>query len=783
MTLADALRGMSERALAPYRAAAGAPPGAEITELVAHLTAAERVAQTVRGLPEGPLLGLRILWFHAAQRMQPWLFHTVFSRQGGGGGADRAITDLVDAALLVPPLSAGGQYAIPDEVRPALLRVVAEEWLPASGFYPPVEAEPRVVTGAEPAAVVADFARFLGALRAGGVRVRQQGSVPYQADQRRLVAACDTASLPALPPTHPGRVVWQGYEPTLGPLFAAAIGYGLIEARAGAWRESAQAQTWSRLPPAVAWRGLLRVWAAMSQAQAEDPLTRGIFGCIVPQRWCRPLQLARWLGHFTAAGEDALVAVVQNLTVGLGVRLGALEWGLCAPAAAGETPDLAVRLRPEAASALGEPPVDADLPAFDEAPLVQGTFEVLAGPRTPTPTLWLLESWAERVALDRFATYRLTRRSVSAAAQRGEAVTDLLLALARSPGGVPQNVSFTVREWAGGTMRLSATLGVLLRCLDGETAERVAATAALRHCERLGPTTWLVPADDLLSVWKSLRENGCDVQGDMQELRERLRNRLDLYPQMWPPAPTLPWPGAMVLPWPSTVPQGDAATPVTAKGQAGDAVAPVTAKGQQGDAAAPVTAKGRFTAVDGGGARQPRGGASGDAATAAQSEAPRPDNVLGRVGRPAGETTKAQEAQAPRPDKVASRVGRAAGEPPKAKPAPATRPDNALGRVGRAAAAASPVRATPPVPVARRPPGRSFGDALPAVMRLTQREVRRTLERGLQAGRPVGLVDATGATHVISVRELAPDALTGHCARCGRDHRLPLREVTATFKP
>jgi hypothetical protein len=153
--------------------------------------------------------------------------------------------------------------------------------------------------------------------------------------------------------------------------------------------------------------------------------------------------------------------------------------------------------------------------------LVQGTFEVLAGPRVPPPTVWLLEAWGERVRLDRFATYRLTRASVTAAARRGAPVAELLDALERSPGGVPQNVAFSLREWTESIVRAEMAVGVVLRAADDAAAERLA--GILTRQERLGPRAWWVAPEALSQVWKTASAAGCEISGDLEQIRLQLR--------------------------------------------------------------------------------------------------------------------------------------------------------------------------------------------------------------------------------------------------------------------
>ncbi len=497
MKLADALRGVPERALAPYRAAAGQVDG-PIPDLVAQLAEPERVARVVGQLPPDALLALRILWFHPAAGMAPWLFQAAFTRCGGGPGADRALHTLLQQAVLVPPLSAGGQYAIAEEMRPALLRIVTEQWLPASGFYLDPTQVQVPAHAADPCAVIGDFIRLLGTLR-NGVRIRQQDGLPYQADRRQLDAAVDAGSLPAPPPTVFGRAPWEGHSPTVAPLLCAALAFDLVEVRDGAWRDGPRAAEWVGLPPEVQWRGLLQTWAALCGTGLHDPLAQGVFACLQPGVWCHPLALAQWLEHFAPSGQHRLMAMVQNVIVGVGVRLGALEWAeprAGAPAGEGEeVPGCAVRLRPEAARLLRRETQDTGLPEFTDLPLVQGTFEILTGPRTAPALLWLLECWAERRMVDRFSTYRLTRRSVAAAIRQGGSVEALLHPLEATPGGVPQNVAFTTRDWANEVVHLQAEVALLVRCADEIAAARLERSGALRDCERLGPLAWQVPTD------------------------------------------------------------------------------------------------------------------------------------------------------------------------------------------------------------------------------------------------------------------------------------------------
>lgn len=550
MKLGDALRGMSSRSLAVYRAASGAAL-AETAELVARLTSPERVRRAVDGLSPPGRIALRILYLQRTPAMTPWAFRTVFERLAPGVGGERAVGELVDVALALPPLATGGQYAIPEEIRPALQSFADEVWLAESGGLDAPGVPPKVLAPAAPAAVLADFARLLGATGVAALRLRRQDGAPYQADQQRLLAAMDRASLPTLPDAAPAATTWEGYDATLAPLLIAGSALGVLIVRDGGWRASDRAQEWTDQPPPAQWRGLLRAWISLWADQADPlgPVCQTLWRCLLTGRWCRPATLTAWVARHLTEDGPSLPDAVHNLVVRTGVRMGALQWGGQddGPGGAGAC---AVRMVPAALAALGEG-VQASWPT-EEAPLVQGTFQVVAGPHVAPATFRLLELWGERESLERFATYRLTQHSVRGAATRGLAPQALLAALAGSPGGVPQNVAYSIREWARPAARLVAEIGVILRPARADALEEADVSAVLPRAIALGPAAWLLPAGTLPESWEALERAGFQLSGDLEEMVARLRPR---------PEPggngtkavtiPLPWPGAVPqVPWP-----------------------------------------------------------------------------------------------------------------------------------------------------------------------------------------------------------------------------------------
>jgi hypothetical protein len=97
------------------------------------------------------------------------------------------------------------------------------------------------------------------------------------------------------------------------------------------------------------------------------------------------------------------------------------------------------------------PPPDLEqIASHADALIVQPNFDVVVyAPEDRVELLYHIDRFAERVSVDRMAIYRLTNESVCAGLQLGlriDDVLDLLEGSARTP--LPQNVTFTLRDWA-----------------------------------------------------------------------------------------------------------------------------------------------------------------------------------------------------------------------------------------------------------------------------------------------------------------------------------------------
>ncbi len=109
-------------------------------------------------------------------------------------------------------------------------------------------------------------------------------------------------------------------------------------------------------------------------------------------------------------------------------------------------------------------------------------FTVLAPFQIEADERWQLESFADLVSADTIFTYRITRQSIYRALQEGIEVDSILaFFLQHGERQLPQNVEYSVREWAASFGRIHFADVLLLRCENEELAAEVAASPDIRR--------------------------------------------------------------------------------------------------------------------------------------------------------------------------------------------------------------------------------------------------------------------------------------------------------------
>lgn len=174
----------------------------------------------------------------------------------------------------------------------------------------------------------------------------------------------------------------------------------------------------------------------------------------------------------------------------------------------------AVRLTALGAVTLGiEPDEQEGTEGSEKRIVAHADFEVLLFPEgRDDPLIHELDRFATRVKSENVYHYKLDRDSVTRAIAAGATAEEILAVLehnARNP--VPQNVTFSLAEWAERVRFVSVERVFLLSAKAPETIDQVADLASIRPLvlERLTPTTLsLRQRPDKLSIRRELEELG-----------------------------------------------------------------------------------------------------------------------------------------------------------------------------------------------------------------------------------------------------------------------------------
>ena len=137
---------------------------------------------------------------------------------------------------------------------------------------------------------------------------------------------------------------------------------------------------------------------------------------------------------------------------------------------------------------------------------VQPNFELLVPSRIDTAVLWRLEEIADLEKPDWMMAYRVTRQSVYRALRLGRRASDIIRLLEEhSRNDLPQNVAFSVSDWASAYGRIKFAAAFTMQCDSSTLADELMASRSVREfiLGRLSPTVLIVDRerfDDLLQA-------------------------------------------------------------------------------------------------------------------------------------------------------------------------------------------------------------------------------------------------------------------------------------------
>lgn len=162
-----------------------------------------------------------------------------------------------------------------------------------------------------------------------------------------------------------------------------------------------------------------------------------------------------------------------------------------------------------------------DAPAPSEwvaTPLVvQATFEIICPPDASLLARFQLGRIAELQGEDTALIYRLTRRSVLRATERGIGPDHILRFLEQHSRGVPQAVASYIREWGGQVGQVRLEEAALLRSDDPVRLVELRRTRDLPPIEELTPLAWKVAPGDVTTLLDQLDRAGFTVQNTIDD--------------------------------------------------------------------------------------------------------------------------------------------------------------------------------------------------------------------------------------------------------------------------
>jgi hypothetical protein len=184
------------------------------------------------------------------------------------------------------------------------------------------------------------------------------------------------------------------------------------------------------------------------------------------------------------------------------------------------------RLSPLGAALIAEAAPPPEPPA--EPLVVQPNFEIIAPAYASPYARFQLGRVAERASGDRESAevYKLTKRSVQAALERGITSDDIVRFLhEQSRREPPQNVAASLREWAGQHGQVTLRRAVLLEAEDPALLEQIRRDKRVRmpKTEPLTDAAWLVREGDAPDLAARLRKAGYGLAGDVDSLQAPLR--------------------------------------------------------------------------------------------------------------------------------------------------------------------------------------------------------------------------------------------------------------------
>ena len=469
-------------------------------ELAARLTDKVRLTELLAGLTEEEWAALKVVFFNGGdQGITVELCHQIVNLLSGKRRKSpaKAVEELQNRGLIFLRSQNYRQvFFIPSDLLESLEGILNRQMvqricLTASEPLRPAPPERDLVE---------DVHRFLAFVYKNDITLTQQGQI----FKRHLRALLDLLFMGA---EDEESLVGRYPEP-LGLLVGYALDRHLVAREDGRLLATRELKPWVAQPMGGKQLDLFRYW--QDRYFYPDLQTFLSVARTVGEQWISVGRLVAEVEPLINPSQRGsfLLRLKHHLSTFL-APMGLCELGQAGPL---EEPDLACRMTASGLAVLaGEAPAATEGVVADGV-LLQATFEAIV-PRPVHPdVIWHMELMADLVKrADRTLTYRLSKQSVNRGLKAGLSGDEMLDFLrAHSSTGVPQNVAFDLKSWAGAYGQVYLQAVTLLRCSDPILAQQVKASRRTARfvVGELTPTDLIVREKEYKDLLEALEADG-----------------------------------------------------------------------------------------------------------------------------------------------------------------------------------------------------------------------------------------------------------------------------------
>lgn len=395
-------------------------------------------------------------------------------------------------------------YFVPSDLQVQLAALFGQELLARVAIAPGATVQAQAN---DSYAVMRWICQFLAYAQKSVVELTQAGAI-YRRTQRSLLRIMGKDVGPEEPaePSAEGQPTGSSLHPDpLDFVFDYCRSRELCEVVGGVLQPTVEAEQWMKLPLRGRREDLLAFWReARISWDVDVQAVLSVLMTLPPTTW---VDLKALFHEVEPMASDlfrgSLRRRLEHKVVRYLILQGLLELG--------ESEDgPACRLTGLGRALLGGRGEAEDV-EIERRCFIQPNFELLVPARLDTVVLWRLEEIADLVKPDWMMVYRISRGSVYRALRMGRQADEILRLLEEhSMAEVPQNVSFSVRDWAATFGRIRFAAAFTLHCDSAALADELMASRAVRPyvLGRLSPTVLIVDRQKHADLVAALEAEG-----------------------------------------------------------------------------------------------------------------------------------------------------------------------------------------------------------------------------------------------------------------------------------